>query len=166
MLDTASQAHFDRLRERYFPSSINYLRAHVTMFHHLPGEQAEAIKAAVADACQTMDPVRFAVTGLRFLGRGTAYTLAMPEVAALRQRFARLWQGWLTRQDQQPWQPHVTIQNKAVSTDARRLHTDLKAAFVPFGGEALGLQVWTYRGGPWDMRAQYNFRHTIVETPV
>ncbi|WP_204248378.1 hypothetical protein [Hymenobacter sp. PAMC 26628] len=36
-LDTDSQAYFDELRRQHFPAKINYLAAHVTLFHHLPG---------------------------------------------------------------------------------------------------------------------------------
>lgn len=164
MLDPASQAHFDRLRERYFPPSINYLRAHVTMFHHLPGEHATDVEAAIAAACGEMGPVPFTVTGLRFLGRGTAYALSMPAVADLRRRLARTWAGRLTRQDQQPWQPHVTVQNKVAPAEARRLHDTLMAGFSPFAGVVAGVRLWAYRGGPWDLLAERAFTQTIVET--
>ena len=163
MLDLASQAHFDRLRERHFPPSINYLRAHVTLFHHLPGEQRDAIEARLAKACQGIGRVPFSVTGVRFLGRGNAYSLAMPDIVALRRQLAQDWLGWLTRQDQQPWQPHVTVQNKVPAADAKRLHADLQAGFVPFTGSILGFCLWAYRGGPWQHLASYRFQPLIVE---
>ena len=34
---------FDRLREAHFPPDRNVLRAHLTMFHRLPGEYSEKI---------------------------------------------------------------------------------------------------------------------------
>ena len=38
-LDADSQAHFDALRKQHFPPAINYLAAHLTLFHHLPGQR-------------------------------------------------------------------------------------------------------------------------------
>ena len=149
MLDPASQAHFDRLRARYFPSSINYLAAHVTLFHHLPGIHRAAIEARLLELCGLTPPAPFAVTGLRFLGRGTAYVLEVPVVAALRGRLASEWFPWLTAQDRQAWRPHVTVQNKVSPDAARRTHAELSAAFAGHQGHATGLQLWAYAGGPW-----------------
>ena len=118
------------------------------MFHHLPGEQRPEIEAMIAQACRGRVPSPFAVTGVRFLGRGSAYTLSMPNVADLRRQLAQAWSGNLTRQDQQAWQPHVTVQNKAASGDAKRLFATLREGFVPFKGDAIGLGLWHYLGGP------------------
>jgi len=59
------------------------LAAHVTLFHALPGEHEDAVAVDLAAAARR-PPFEVAVTGLRLLGRGVAYTLDSPELAALR----------------------------------------------------------------------------------
>ena len=96
-------------------------------------------------------------TGVRFLGRGVAYELAAPEVAAVREELTRNWEAHLGRQDRQPFRPHVTVQNKVAPEAARALHAELCARFVPFEVEAQGLALWRYRGGPWELERRYPF---------
>ena len=148
-LDPASQAYFDRLRQRYFPPSRNVLDAHVTMFHHLPGEQSLAVQQRISALCSAIPPCPVMVRGLRFLGHGTAFELSMPPVEALRRQLAGDWAGWLTAQDRQPWRPHVTVQNKVATAEAKRVHAELTAGFQAFAGQAIGLHLWRYLGGPW-----------------
>ena len=38
-LDDLSFARFDALRREHFPPTLNRIPAHVTLFHHLPGEE-------------------------------------------------------------------------------------------------------------------------------
>ena len=158
MLDPASQARFDALRSRLFPPALNYLRAHVTMFHHLPGGDRAKVEDHLATACGTIPRVPFTVAGLRFLGRGSAYALGMPEVARLRQDLANTWRSSLTRQDSQAWQSHVTVQNKVAPIEARRVHDALHAEPLPPGGQAIGVKLWSYRGGPWEYLGSQLFR--------
>ena len=35
-LDEDSRGYFNNLRRKYFPAHVNYLDAHLTLFHHLP----------------------------------------------------------------------------------------------------------------------------------
>ncbi len=156
-LDPASQERFDRERQRHFPSKLNFIPAHVTLFHHLPGAQAEAIGQRLAELCQAQPPEPFTVTGLRFLGRGNAYALAMPGVSRLRERLAAQWQEWLTAQDRQPWQPHVTVQNKVTPAEARQAQAMLQQGFIPQDGVVIGLLLWRYLGGPWESTARQRF---------
>lgn len=91
------------------------------------------------------------------MGRGVAYQLASSEADALRRRLADRWSPWLTRQDQQPWRPHVTVQNKVDPADARALLERLSAGFAPFDIAAEGLSLWRYRGGPWEAAGEFRF---------
>ena len=149
LLDAAAQRRFDRLRAQHFPPERNHLAAHVTLFHALPGEQLDAVRADLADASDR-PAFDVAVTGLRFLGRGVAYELDSPELTALRGGLAAAWAPWLTRQDQQRHLPHVTVQNKVAPDVARALHERLRAEFTPWAAGACGLGLWRYLGGPWE----------------
>jgi 2'-5' RNA ligase len=157
-LDAASEAFFEAARQRWFPPERNLIPAHVTLFHHLPGEDGARLAAALARLCAAQRPAPVTVGGLRFLGRGVAYTLAAPEVAAFRAELARLWAGDLTAQDRQPWRPHVTVQNKVEPPVARALHERLLRDFVPFGATAVGVRLWRYLGGPWALESGQSFR--------
>lgn len=157
LLDDEAQQRFDRLRAEHFPPERNHLRAHVTLFHALPGEHVDAV---LADLRETADrePFDLAVTGVRFLGRGVAYSLASPELAALRAGLVMAWEPWLTPQDRQKHAPHVTVQNKVEPAVARALHERLAAQFVPYEVRARGLSLWRYLGGPWAPVAELPFR--------
>ena len=156
-LDEASQERFDRERQRHFPSRINFIPAHVTLFHHLPGAQAGAIEAGLAEVCRAQPAEPFSVAGLRHLGRGNAYALAMPGVSRLRARLAAEWQAWLTAQDRQPWQPHVTVQNKVSPAEAKQLQAVLQQGLFPHEGVVTGLLLWRYVGGPWEALGRWRF---------
>ena len=55
------------------------------------------------------------------LGEGTALRIESPELEDLHDDLAEALHGLLTPQDQAPWRPHVTIQNKVEPREARRL---------------------------------------------
>ena len=158
LLADDAQRTFDRLRAEHFPPGRNHLAAHVTLFHALPGEHLAAVSADLRAAAQR-PAFGVAVTGLRLLGRGVAYTLRSPELAELREELASGWRPWLTRQDQQRHSPHVTVQNKVEPATARQLHERLGAAFVPWTAPARGLGLWRYLGGPWEPVAEHPFLH-------
>ncbi len=157
LLDPEAQERFDRLRAAHFPAERNHLAAHVTLFHALPGEQVDAVSADLADAARR-PAFDVAVTGLRLLGRGVAYTLEAPELTALRATLVAAWGPWLTPQDRQRHAPHVTVQNKVEPAVARALRDRLAAGFAPYRVAARGLGLWRYLGGPWAPVDAYPFR--------
>jgi len=157
-LDAASQTFFDDQRQKYFPAKINYLGAHLTLFHALPGGEEAAIGAYLAEvAAGQPGPLPLQVTGLKFMGRGVMYTLHNPDLPALHRRLQREWQPWLTAQDGQGLRPHITVQNKVDPAVARALLTELEAGFQPFEVQGTGLALWAYRGGPWERRQVFAF---------
>jgi len=156
-VDDRSQEYFDRLRERHFPRERNYLSAHLTLFHKLPGEHQAVISAELQELCLHQTTFTLNATGLRFLGRGVAYELASLELTALRRELARRWGPWLGQQDRQGFKPHVTLQNKVSPERARALHEQLQATFLPFEVEGDGLSLWRYLDGPWEPVDTYLF---------
>ncbi len=147
-LDLDAQLHFDALRRQHFPAHRNHVQAHVTLFHVLPPAAYDLLLADLREACRR-NPFRMDVSGVRFLGRGVAYTLHSPDLAALRSDLASRWDGWLVPQDRQPFAPHITVQNKVDPHEARALHERLRAEHQPFPVQACGLSLWRYDGGPW-----------------
>ena len=158
LLDAASQARFDSERQQHFPAAINFLHAHVTLFHALPGEELENIAHTLETICYAQAPCGFQTRGLRFLGRGVAYDLHMPELCEVRARLAAIWLKWLTPQDRQGFRPHVTVQNKVSPAVARSLLAELQVAYAPWQGEVVGLALWRYEAGPWSAIGDMRFR--------
>ena len=111
----------------------------------------------LADLAATTPVLPLTVSGLRFMGAGVAYEIDAPELVALRRAIAGEFAGALTGQDGQPFRPHVTIQNKVAPKKAKELHETLQAFFSPFAATGIGLDLWHYRGGPWQHRAQFAF---------
>ena len=156
-LDAASFARFDAERREHFPARLNRIPAHVTLFHHLPGSEEAAVLGTLGRVCAGQGPAPVRVIGLVPLGRGVAYRIEAPEVAALREELVRSWGTWLGPQDRQGWRPHVTVQNKVAPEVARDTLARLRAGFAPWEGRAEGLLLWRYRGGPWDAVAAIPF---------
>lgn len=149
VLEPSTQDRFDELRRRHFPPERNHLDAHLTLFHHLPGSESDAIADEVRRATERPSPTA-RVTGPRLLGRGVAFALDCPELAGLRADLARTWSAWLTRQDAGKTDLHVTVQNKVTPEQARALHASLAAEFTPYDVPVTGLALWRYDGGPWE----------------
>ena len=156
VLEAPVQHRLDALRRAHFPPERNHLDAHVTLFHHLPGAHADAVRATVAAAARTSPP-SVEVTGVRLLGRGVAVTLASPALTEIRDALAREWRSWLTTQDRAKRDLHVTVQNKVAPATARTLHAELSAALHPERTRAVALALWRYCGGPWEPVDRFAF---------
>ena len=157
VLDAPVQQRLDALRTAHFPPERNHLAAHVTLFHHLPGAEEDAVARVVTDLARERPTPPVEVAGVRLLGRGVAVALASPELAAIRAGLARDWKPWLTPQDRGKRDLHVTVQNKVTPDAARALHAKLSAGFVPERTRAVALALWRYRGGPWEAVARHAF---------
>jgi 2'-5' RNA ligase len=127
----------------------------VTLFHALPADLDVA--GALAGAA---DRPRFDVRvgEVMSLGRGAAYRLESGELAAVHRQLRERFADRLTRQDAQPYRPHVTVQNKVDPQVARETVAALRAAFTPYRVEAVGLALWRYDGGPWTALSEHPFR--------
>ena len=154
-LDPNSQALFEAMRQRHFPTERNQVPAHLSLFHTLP--QSPEILEILARAGQ-IEPFPLTVTGLRSLGKGVAYTLTAPPLLTLHRHLAEAFARHLTPQDRQKFQPHIVIQNKATVEAARNLLAQLQPAFTPFEIQALGLDLWHYRNGPWTHAQTFPFK--------
>jgi len=156
-MDDLSQQNFDSLREDHFPKGRNFIPAHLTLFHKLPGDREREIAETLNDLCRQQDPFSLMATGLISTGRGVGYRLESPRLQSVRKRLADAWWPWLGAQDRQGFRPHVTVQNKVPPDEARTLHRRLEETFAPFEVGAEGLLLWRYLGGPWEAVGSYGF---------
>lgn len=155
--DDESFAFFDELRRLYFPPERNFLSAHLTLFHHLPGEELEKIQADLTDLCGAFKKFPLFFDEWRTLGRGVAIRVEAPELHRLRFHLSTVWKDWLTAQDRQKFQPHITVQNKVAPDEARELYENLSRDWQPRTGEATGLRLWHYLGGEWKSERDFAF---------
>ena len=157
-LDSIAFERLNLLRQQHFPLKRNFLPAHVTLFHALPGNQESAIRQTLHALCQQTSKLSARFPKLRSLGGGVAIEIESPELIQVRNQLAQGWSGWLSAQDRQGYRPHVTIQNKVTSDEAHRLYEQLSQTWQPIEGSGEGLLLWHYRGGPWELAAEFEFK--------
>lgn len=156
-IDAENSAHLDALRQEHFPPERNYLRAHLTLFHKLPGSEREQVAADLRAEAERVDPFALHLAEPTFLGFGVAIRIESEELVQLRRRLAARWAQWLTPQDRQKFRPHVTIQNKVGAERARYLYEQMQQSWTPRRGRGEGVQLWWYRGGPWEEAGSFLF---------
>lgn len=156
-LDPASQARFDALRKAHFPPERNYLDAHLTLFHALPGDRRPAVEDVLVEMARDTPVLSLPVTGVQSLGRGVAYGLESTALKALHRQLQQRWEPFLTPQDRQGLRPHITVQNKVTPEAAKVLKAHLEADYEPFTAQGTGLVLWAYMGGPWQRLREFPF---------
>ncbi|HYO39333.1 MAG TPA: 2'-5' RNA ligase family protein [Nocardioidaceae bacterium] len=155
-LEDKAQQRFEAERAALFPPGRTAVGAHVTMFHALPARLRPDVEAELDRVAATAAfPV--AVTGIVSLGRGVAYRLEAEPAQLLHRRLQDRWRPHLTRQDSQPFRPHVTVQNKVEPEVARATLDRLRRTFHPEVTRAVGLELWRYDGGPWTQLRRWGF---------
>ncbi len=153
----------DALRRAHFPPERNVLRAHLTLFHHLPPSCEAELKQLLRDEARGNEP-QARLSGLINLGGGVAFRVDSPDLEDIRARIAERFAPMLMPQDRNPWRAHVTVQNKVKPAEAKALLDELAADFKSRQLKLTGLAAWWYRGGPWEAIAAYAFGtgHKII----
>ncbi len=146
------------LRRAHFPSERNFLEAHCTLFHALPAQAEDELRAFLARMAGEYGPVPARLTEVMNLGRGTALRIASPEMLELRAITAARFRGLLTAQDSHAPRLHVTIQNKVAPEAARALQGHLAGEIRPRDFAFPGMALFRYRGGPWEAVRRFAFR--------
>ena len=161
-MEVGAQSFFDERRERYFPADRNWLDAHITLFHALPGECHLHVSDILARQTASTTVIAASVTGIRNLGGGVAYVIRSDSLSAFRGILEQEFASWLTPQDRQKFNPHVTVQNKVTRTEARQTEAILAAEFSRFELAITGVGAWRYDGGPWAREADYAFHRSAT----
>lgn len=143
LLDRHVEKELTLLRNNFFPKEINYLPAHVTLFHAAPLELIEKMDFL-------REPMPLTIREPVFFGRGFGVKVDCPELKNWRRELLKLLLDF-TPQDKNLNQLHVTFQNKVTPDKARKDFEQFKLIWNPIESEALGIQVWKYLGGPWEL---------------
>ena len=157
MFGDGDNGWLQEMRRAYYPRDRNRVPALLTLFRHLP-PSLEAELAARLGAYAAAPPARAVLAGIIDLGQGTAFRVESEELEDIRYDLAERFRGLLTPQDQTPWRPHITIQNKVEPREARRLQQSLRATFQPRPLAIKGLGSWRYLDGSWQPIRKYSFR--------
>lgn len=156
ILNHEAFSFFNALRQKHFPPAINYLQAHLTLFHHLPSNE-EKIKADLQRWSEAIKPLPLNVTAVVSIGKGVAYKIECEELMRLHKAMQQEWRQWLTPQDGQRLWPHITVQNKVAPAVAKETLQNLQSSFEPFTAQGLGFALWRYAGGPWEAEEEFRF---------
>lgn len=157
-LDRPTFERLNALRQTYFPPERNFLPAHLTLFHALPGEEEITIQRTLNHYCRQIPYLPLQFSHLRHLGRGVAIAVECSDLVALQAKLATLWHPWLSKQDHQRFKPHITIQNKVSPEASRHLYHHLAKTWQPLSGVGEGLLLWHYQGGPWTLSMAFQFQ--------
>lgn len=157
LLDHSSASFFDMQRQKHFPPALNYLKAHLTLFHHLPSTE-QKVKDDLQRWAQQTKAFELAIAAVVSIGKGVAYKTESTTLMQLHKKMQKEWRPWLTPQDGQKLWPHVTVQNKVSPTVARETLQLLQKDFQPFNAQATGFNLWHYEGGPWRFAGEYRFQ--------
>ena len=106
-----AQLFFNAKREQHFPLERNYLEAHLTLFHKLPGEKLNEIEKILTRYTNQIAPISARAENIMFMGFGSAFNIDFPQLISIRENLAREWVDVLTPQDSQKFRPHITFQN-------------------------------------------------------
>lgn len=155
------------LRQRYFPSGLNKLDAHVTLFHALPVSKLESdIYPALKEIAANSSPYQIMPGGVFALGkRGFAVRLAHGNVRAqyskqVYEKLQEKWQMFLSRQDMAAPSFHWTLMNKVTQPEKVQEAMDETTAWLDGHATVLdpkpvqtgfveGLCLWRYDDGRW-----------------
>ncbi len=155
--DEASFDRLDALRQAHFPARLNKLKAHLTLFHALPGAEVELVREVLTEICARTAAMELGFPGVFSLGKGVAVSVECAALEDFRRELLGRFGGFLTAQDAQRMRPHVTVQNKVTPEAARALLGRLSRDWEAFEGAGLGVSLWEYRGGPWGLVEEFGF---------
>ena len=155
----ADFAWLEALRRAHYPAERNRVPVHLTMFQGLPPSVSEEVRRELA-LYSAEPPPRAIIAGLMNLSAGVAFLVVSEELERIRDAIADHFHGLLCGPDAAGWRPHITIQNKVPSRQAKALVDELERNFRPRQLGIAGMSVHRYRGGPWETIASCRFRGT------
>lgn len=140
---------FNAMRREHFPPERNFLDAHITMFHHMPSKHLDEIVERAKVSFKDRSVFTAQIRGVRHLGAGVAFEIASEALEDVRTDLFRRFGSWPGPQDRQKFKPHITVQNKVSRAKADELFKALQSTFEPKDILIEGIDLWFYRGGPW-----------------
>ena len=154
-MEPSAQDYFNGLRQAHFPAERNYLNAHLTLFHALPHEPW--IIDDLILLAKERKPFEVTAQTIISLGGGTAFKITSAELPGIHNHLRERWFEFLTPQDRQKRNFHITVQNKVEPQQAKKLQSELDQSFKPFRFTIMAFKLWRYLGGPWEHLTTIHF---------
>ena len=154
-IDEPSQKFFTAQRTKYFPKHLNYLAAHITLFHKLP--DVDQINNTL-NMLSKRTGFEMNIIGLKNIGGGVAYMVDSPCLLQIHEEMQDHFSAMLIGKDKMKIWPHITVQNKVTAHKANVLYKQLSETFIPFTVTAVGFSSWLYLQGPWEKKSDYLFQ--------
>lgn len=158
-MEPSAQHYFNELRQAHFPADRNFLNAHLTLFHALPHEPW--LIDDLTKLAKDQKPFEVTAQTVISLGGGTAFKITSAELPRIYDQLRERWFEFLTPQDRQKRNFHITVQNKVEPKQAKKLQSELVQTFTPFHFTITGFKLWRYLGGPWEHLTTINFEGRI-----
>ena len=150
-------AWLEGMRRQHYPPERNRVPVHLTLFRQLAPSLDAELRHRLGELA-TLPAPRASITGVMDLGEGTAFRVESEELDEIRFELAAALRGMLTPQDQAPWRPHITVQNKVERREAIALQKVLQAGTFPRPLAIHSVALWRYLDGPWEKVRDYPFR--------
>ena len=154
-LEESARHYFNERRKAYFPAHINYLEAHLTLFHALPS--GEQLIQSTLEQLSKRAHISLHIEYLKNIGNGVAYKVTSPELQTLHASMQKAFEPFLVGKDKQTLWPHITVQNKVTAFKAQLLFEVLSKDFKPFTIIGTGISTYLYEGGPWQHMKDFAF---------
>lgn len=152
----------NEFRERYFPRRLNRTPAHLTLFHALPHSQLIVLDQVLAQTSSNIGPFHISAGKPFRMRRGVGINVGQGyrTTKEVHERLRSQWLDFLSEQDAGGFRPHWTAMNKVndeekVDSAFKNIQTALMATSRE--GQALGLVLWNYNGGNWELAKEYLF---------
>lgn len=151
----------NRLRKQYFPSELNKIGAHITLFHALPGSQLTTIIADITSLVHTESSFTIRTIEPIKMSHGIALNANSQDAHRLWDMLAQKWgpmgANFLSKQDQH-FNAHYTIQNKVEKDVAQKSWEEVTERFKSDQGRAIGFTLYKYlKRGNWRYQQAFTF---------
>jgi hypothetical protein len=128
----------------------------LTLLHRLDGAQISRLRELRSNL--SAEPsIALEFRSLKLTGRGVAIEVCSSGLDSLHSAVVAVAAGTLSRQDQQTFRPHVTVQNKVLPQEAKETLSALATRFAPWRGAGSALLIWRYLNGPWGLEHELPF---------
>lgn len=146
------------LRQAHYPGGAARAPAHLGLFRHLPGPQAEAIARDVQRLAADMPAPVVHLEGLLKPDSAVALRVCSPALHALRDRLGDWWQTLLMPGDAAEPRLHITIAAGLAPAAARKLAADLAPTLSPTRFTSRALLLWQHGEPHWTPLVRLAFR--------
>ena len=161
--DPGLHSAMNKLRVQYFPSHLNKLEAHITLFHALPESKLQPeVLPAIEELAARTAKFEVAATSPFKIKKGIA--IGFPKdhggngSRSIHRTLVEQWKDFVSSQDSH-FNAHYTVMNKVDDQGkVDEAFQEVQSGFKAYFGEAEGLSLWKYHRSGWEHVRNLEFR--------